>query len=134
MAQRWVEAHRFLRTLLTLFALASLLLVATALYSFAGNFVVEQQRQMVVRTALGASPLTMIRHVLSQGAVAIGVGLLAGLGGGGLSSRLVEARLFGVERHDPATFLIVAVAVCLIALFAMAPPAMRATTPNRATT
>jgi ABC-type antimicrobial peptide transport system permease subunit len=57
--------------------------------------------------------------MVRQGLLPVAVGLAIGLIGAQFASRVIEAQLFGVARHDPATyagitalFLLVAAAAC----------------------
>ena len=56
----------------------------------------------------------------------IGLGLLAGLAGALLLTRLLSSLLFGVMAHDPLTFGAIALLFCLVAALACLLPARRA--------
>lgn len=65
--------------------------------------------------------------VLRQGLWLAAVGIVAGLIGAYLLTRLMDSLLYDVRPNDPLTFAAVAAAVLLIALAASLLPARRAT-------
>jgi len=79
-----------------------------------------------VRMALGARATDVGRLILAQGLSVAGLGLVLGMAGAMLLSRLMSSVLFGVEPIDAPTYLGVACALALIALLAIWLPARRA--------
>jgi ABC-type antimicrobial peptide transport system permease subunit len=65
----------------------------------------------------------VLRHGLSLATVGIIVGLL----GAFVLTRLMASQLHAVQPNDPVTFATVAVLLLLIAVAACVPPALRAT-------
>jgi ABC-type antimicrobial peptide transport system permease subunit len=57
----------------------------------------------------------------------VAIGLVAGVAGAFLSTRLIESLLFGVAETDPLTFAAVSTLFVVVALVACLVPAMRAT-------
>ena len=55
------------------------------------------------------------------------LGLVIGLAGAYLATKLIESLLFGVKAKDPITFAAVAVLLAIVALLACYIPALRAT-------
>ena len=91
------------------------------------SFAVAQRRQELgVRIALGAQPANVIRTILVQSARWIALGLLLGLGGGALLSRLLAGVLYEVEPLDPWTFLAMPLFLLAVALWAGYVPARKA--------
>lgn len=122
--------RRFNTLLVGLFAVTALLLAAIGAYGVMSYAVATRTREIGVRAALGASPRAIVRLLLrqgvTQGAIAILVGCIVGLGAG----RLLQAMLYGVTPADPRTILLVAALLGGVALLATWIPARRATRVN----
>jgi len=65
--------------------------------------------------------------IVGQGALLVGTGIVIGLGGAGLGTRLLASFLFGVSALDPLTFVGVTVLLTATAFLACYLPAWRAT-------
>jgi putative ABC transport system permease protein len=76
--------------------------------------------------ALGALPGHVLRTVLGECLVLVGVGILTGIAAAFGASRLVASMLFGVTPADPLTYCVVAVILVVVALLAAFGPARRA--------
>ena len=77
--------------------------------------------------ALGASRGDMLRLILQQGSLLAMAGVVIGLAGAFGVTRLMSRLLYEVKPTDAATFVIVAVALTLVAVAACYVPARRAT-------
>jgi putative ABC transport system permease protein len=77
--------------------------------------------------ALGASQTPALRDVLGFGLRLTGIGLLLGLLGAFLATRVLASLLYGVASTDALTFTAVSVLLTVVALFASYLPARRAT-------
>jgi putative ABC transport system permease protein len=112
--------------LLGFFSVVALALAATGLYGAVAYGVAQRTREIGVRMALGATRSAVLRLVLGQGMRAVVIGLVAGIGGALLLSRLLNTFLFGVRGNDlPSYFaasLLLAATACVAALI----PARRA--------
>jgi ABC-type antimicrobial peptide transport system permease subunit len=64
--------------------------------------------------------------VLMEGGVLLGIGLVLGVAGALLASRMIRGLLFGVAPNDPVTLVGVAVMMVLIGIAACWLPALRA--------
>ncbi|MEX2179268.1 MAG: ABC transporter permease [Gemmatimonadaceae bacterium] len=113
--------------LFTAFGGMALLLAAAGIYGVLAGAVAERTREFGVRTALGATPRSIVSLVLRQGVVLAGTGLLLGAGGAFALSGYLRSLLFGVEANDPVAMLVGASAILLVALAACFVPAHRAT-------
>jgi putative ABC transport system permease protein len=114
-----VATRRFVLILASAFAALGVLLAVTGVY----GVVSYGSRQ---RVALGATSSNVLRLVLKQGLVPVGVGLALGIGGAFALSGLIRNQLFGVQPSDPMTFVTVAAGLGLVALVACYVPARRA--------
>ena len=122
------QRPRFNTVLLSLFAGMGVLLAAIGIYGVVGFLVVQQTREIGVRMALGATPQSILKLVLSNVARWTITGAVLGLLGAWFSARLLESLLFEVREHDPfllGTALCVLLAVALVAAWIPARRAMR---------
>jgi len=120
------ERPRFNALLLCLFAGIALLLAAVGIYGVVGFLVVERTREIGVRLALGATPKSILKMVLSSVARCTIGGAMLGLLGAWFCTRLLESLLFEVRAHDPVVFGLAIFALVAVALFAAWIPARRA--------
>lgn len=101
-------------------------LALIGIYGLVSYSVASRTREIGVRMAIGASKGTILKMVLLQGLTLSGVGLIAG----GLISLagapLLAAGLTGLGRPSPVTFVVVPLAVLLVAMAACYVPARRA--------
>jgi putative ABC transport system permease protein len=109
--------------ILTCFAVTGLLLAAVGIYGVTAFTVARKRREIGVRIALGARSEDVVRTVLRQSAGWLGLGLLLGLGGGVLLSRLLASILYGVSPLDPWTFATMPLFLLAVALWAVYVPA-----------
>jgi putative ABC transport system permease protein len=95
------------------FAATAVLLAAIGLYGLVSHSVSQRTREVGVRVALGAKPADVVRLVLSHAVTLVGAGVVGGVVAALLATRLLGSLLFGVEPHDPLTFVsAVGVLVC----------------------
>jgi predicted permease len=108
------------------FAVFALAIAGVGLFGVLSYTVAQRSRELAVRMALGARPVDMMRLVARQGlAVTLG-GLGAGILGATWLTGSLSAQLYGVTRGDPITYIIVPVAVTVVAVAASIGPAWRA--------
>ena len=79
-----------------------------------------------IRMSLGADASRVLRMVLGEGGVLLGIGLAVGLTGALVTTGLLRGLLFGVAPHDPITLGGVAFLLAAIGVLACLLPAMRA--------
>ena len=125
-AARSVEQRRFTMMLLACFAVLALVLAAAGIYGVMAHLVSLRTPEIGVRLTLGASPGGLMRQVLREGALQAALGLLIGLTGSLALMRGLRTILFGIEPTDPLTLISVGGALMLVALLAVAVPAVRA--------
>lgn len=121
-----VATARFNTLLLTLLGAIGLLLSAIGIYGVVAYFVTQRTSEIGVRMALGATPGDVIRLVLRQAALPVTAGVLLGLAGSVVATRVLAASLVGVERMDPLTLASVVIVLASAALLASVVPARRA--------
>jgi ABC-type antimicrobial peptide transport system permease subunit len=122
-----VVRPRFLAQLLTIFGALALVLAAIGTYGILSYAVTERRHEIGIRMALGADRGAVLGMVLGQGMRVTALGLVVGIIGSLLLTRLVSTLLFEVKPTDPVTFLAVAVFITIIAALACLVPARRAT-------
>lgn len=118
------RAARF--SLVSVFAMGSALLGIVGLSGALIRSVVERQRELAIRAAVGASPRRLLVQVIREGFLLAGLGVTIGLGISAMLARAVSAIIFGVAPRDPLTYGMTAAAVLLVALAACYLPARRA--------
>ena len=91
-----------------------------------GRGVAARRGEIGIRMALGAHRLGVLTHVMKEGLLLAGVGVVVGLGGAFALSRLIVSLLFGVRPTDIPTAAGVAGAVIVVAAIACLMPAWRA--------
>ena len=118
--------RRFLTQLLSFFGTSALFLSALGLYGVLAYSMAQRTREIGVRVAIGAQRYDILRLVMNQGLQLTVLGLVLGFAGAWGATRWLQSILFGVQRGDPRTLGVVAVAILLVALFATWIPARRA--------
>jgi len=68
------------------------------------HMVSERTREIAIRVSLGATPLAVMRMVITQGLKMPVAGVVIGIVVSLAVTRLLSGLLFGVEATDPATF------------------------------
>jgi putative ABC transport system permease protein len=122
-----VAAPRFNTTLLAIFAAVALLLTIIGLYGVMSYSVAQRTNEIGIRMALGAQSQDVLGLIVKDGAKMVAIGLALGIGGALALTRLLSTLLFGVTTKDPATFVVIAVLLSIVAMVACYVPAWRAT-------
>jgi putative ABC transport system permease protein len=122
-----VAAPRFNTTLLAIFASVALVLTVIGLYGVMSYSVAQRTNEIGIRMALGAQTRDVLRLIVKDGVKIVVIGLLLGMGGALLLTKLLETLLFGVTTRDPLTFLFIAALLSVVAMLACCIPALRAT-------
>ena len=117
---------RFSMFLLTVFAGVALVLAAVGIYGVMSYAVTQRRHEIGIRMALGAQAADVLRSVMGQGMVITALGVLGGLAGAAVLTRVMAGLLFGVTARDPVTFLAVSVFLAVVAMLACYLPARRA--------
>jgi len=118
--------QRFSSTMLGAFASFALLLAAVGLYGVMSYLVTQSTHDIGVLVALGARRENIIALVVRQGMQLTLIGIVAGLIGAAVLTRVMASLLFGVSSTDIATFMAVPALLALVALAATVIPGWRA--------
>src|SRR6266545_4343965 len=126
-APRAIPPPRLTAALITCFAVLAFLITAIGTGGVVGSSVNERWREIGIRAALGARRKDVVGLVLRQGMALVLAGLLFGVLGSMLLTKLMSSLLFGVEPTDVVTFVLVALVLVLVVGLACFVPARRAT-------
>ncbi len=118
--------ERLLAMLAAFFAAVALLLAGIGLYGVLHYSVLQRQREIGIRIALGARIANIARLITSEifamviagGAVGVALGLVA--------AKYVRSLLYGVKGNDPAMLFIPAIVLLAAAVLSALPAVMRA--------
>jgi predicted permease len=123
---RGLAPRRFAATLLGSFAAVALLLAAVGIYGVTSLAVSQRRRELAVRLALGAAPVSIARLVLRWIALLVAAGIAAGIAATLAAAKLIAGVLYGVRPMDAATLAAAGSLLAAIALGASLLPALRA--------
>jgi predicted permease len=108
-------------------SILGLILAVVGVYSVVSYAAVQRTHEIGIRMALGAKPPDILKMVLGQSLLVIGLGIGIGLGAAFAGTKVLAGLLVGVSSNDPATFICVVAVLTLVALLACWLPARRAT-------
>ncbi|HLZ39582.1 MAG TPA: ABC transporter permease [Candidatus Sulfotelmatobacter sp.] len=117
---------RFYMQLLSVFAALAVFLAGIGIYGVISYFVSQHTHDIGIRMAVGAQPRDILSWVAGLGTKIILIGIALGIGLSIGVTRLISSLLFGVKPTDPLTYLMVAIALSVIACAACYIPARRA--------
>jgi len=118
--------RRFFSTLMVVFSAVALVLAMVGLYGLIAYSVAQRRIEIGVRMSLGADRMRVLRMILKQGLVLVGVGLVFGVVGALVLSKVLGSLLYGVGPHDPLVLGAVAAVLLMTGVLACAVPALRA--------
>jgi ABC-type antimicrobial peptide transport system permease subunit len=121
-----VATPRFRTALVAVFAAVALLLAMAGVYGVMTYITAERTSELGVRLALGATPGSVVRLILSKAAVLAAIGLTVGVAASAALGRFLAAMLFDLKPTDLATHVLVLAAVGLTTVAAAFGPAWRA--------
>jgi predicted permease len=121
-----VSDQRLAAFLLGIFAALALVLAAVGIYGVISYSVAQRTHEIGIRMALGANKKDVLKlalgHSIMLALIGIGIGTVAALA----LTRLMTSLLYGVRPADPATYVLVSLALLGVALAASYIPARRA--------
>jgi predicted permease len=121
-----IQQRRFVMMLLGLFAALAVGLALIGIHGVLSYVVRQRQHEIGIRMALGATPKTVTRLVLSYGARLTVIGIVLGLAGAFALTRFLATLLYGVTSTDAVTLSGAVVFLALAALVATYLPIRRA--------
>ena len=121
-----LHEERLYGLLLTLFGLFALALSAIGLNGVTAYATSRRTSEFGLRMALGAQRGQVLRLILGQVLSAVILGMAVGVGGMWAASRWIASMLFGVQRMDPVSIVLVLLLLATVACGAAFIPAWRA--------
>jgi putative ABC transport system permease protein len=125
-----LASRRFSAELVGVFAVVALLLAAVGIYGLLAYMVGQRSQEIGVRIALGATPWTIAKMIVSRGVGLTGAGVGIGLVLSAMIAPLLATLLYGVRPLDPEVFLAVPLTLMVVAFLASYIPARRAARVN----
>jgi putative ABC transport system permease protein len=123
---RTLAVRRLLAVVLSVFSLVALVLANFGIYGVIAHSVRQRTPEIGIRMALGATKRDVLRAVLRQGLRLTVVGVIVGLAGALVLTRVISKFLYGVTATDPVTFACTSLLLAGVALLASYIPARRA--------
>ena len=93
--------HRFNMMLLIWFGICAAILAAMGVYSLIAETMTEREREIAIRSALGATRVRLVRDMVSRTLVFVAFGELLGAAVVGAGARAGAELLYGVSARDP---------------------------------
>jgi predicted permease len=121
-----IAPRRLNAVLVSSFGLLALLIAAVGIAGVLAFSVSARTNEIGVRMSLGADGGRVLRMILGEGGVLVGLGLVIGIGIAFVAAGAIRGLLFGVAPRDPATFAAVGLTMALIGVVACWIPALRA--------
>ncbi len=118
--------ERLLATLSGFFGALALALAMIGLYGMMSYNVARRRNEIGIRMALGAQQSRVLRMVLREVAMLIGIGLAIGLSAAMGATRFIASFLYGTKANDPWTLALAAGVLSLVAALAAFLPARSA--------
>jgi len=118
--------RRFYTLMLATLALVSLVLAGVGVYSVMAFSVTQRTREIGIRMALGAERGSVIRLVVRQALLVVGIGVAVGLAAALGLLRLISNLLYGVAANDLGILIGGSFLLTALALLASYLPAHRA--------
>lgn len=121
-----LASQRMMATLVGIFGVVALTLAAVGLYGVMAHLAGQRRTEIGIRLALGASPTSILRLIVSEGLRLVAIGAALGILAAIVSARWISSQLFGIEPMDPVTFVVGGLLLAVVAIMACLIPARRA--------
>jgi ABC-type antimicrobial peptide transport system permease subunit len=125
-----LSRERLLATLSGFFGILAMALAMIGLYGVMSYNVARRRNEIGIRMALGAEQPRVLRLVLGEVVLLIGVGIVVGLSMAMAMTRFVTRFLYGVAPNDPLTLFLSVSVLAGVAFVAGYLPARRASRQN----
>jgi ABC-type antimicrobial peptide transport system permease subunit len=122
---REVEAPRMIIDLVSAMGLVGLALAIAGLYGLIAYNVNRRTREIGIRMAIGAGRWEVLRMVMKQGMVLVGIGTVLGIAMGLAAEQLLN-KMFATSRVDLVAYAVVVPLLLLVTMLAAYVPARRA--------
>jgi putative ABC transport system permease protein len=109
------------------FGVLALLIAGVGLYGVMAYAVEQRRRELGLQLALGASPGTLLRSIVTEGGKLAVIGAVVGAALAWLASGSLEGLLYETRANDPAILGAVAATLVAVGCLATLGPALRAT-------
>lgn len=114
-------------TVCGVFGVLALLITAIGLYGVISYTIAQRTNEIGIRMALGAERSGVVRLIMSEAVILVGMGLVVGLGltfAGGVA---LEYNFYGVTQRDPLSLALTLVILAAVGFLASFVSARRAT-------
>jgi len=118
--------ERLMATLSGFFGALAALLGAIGLYGVLSYTVARRTQEIGIRQALGANRGDIVKMIMREAAILLLAGLAVGTALALAAAKAASAMLYGLQPHDPTTFLMAATLLAVVAAVASYLPAYRA--------
>jgi putative ABC transport system permease protein len=122
-----LSQRRFSSFLLSIFGGLGILLASIGIYGALTFNVVQRTREIGIRMALGADRNGVLRMIMSDGLLLVGIGVAIGIVAGIVLTHVLHSLLFGIQPSDPGMYAMASFAIFFVATAACYVPAHRAT-------
>jgi predicted lysophospholipase L1 biosynthesis ABC-type transport system permease subunit len=103
----------------------AVILAALGVYGLVAQSVVQRRREMGIRMALGATPVSIIQLCTGPAIFVACAGVVCGLAGAAFAATLLKDVIWHVSPFDPTTYAFVALVLIALAFVASLLPTMR---------
>jgi len=121
-----LQHERIFASLTGGFGVLALVLASIGIYGIMAYSVSRRINEIGIRMALGAQPGRVLRMVLGEASWLVVIGVIGGVAAALALTRIIASLLYGLKAWDPATFLLSAGLLILVAIAASWIPARRA--------
>jgi putative ABC transport system permease protein len=118
--------ERLMASLSGFFGGLAALIATIGLYGVMSYSVARRRNEIGIRMALGANRRDVVRMVMREAATLLAAGLIVGTLAALAAARSARTLLFGLQPHDPASIVMAAVSLAIVAALASYLPALRA--------
>ena len=118
--------ERLMALLSGFFGFLAALLATIGLYGVISFMVARRTQEIGIRMALGADRRQIVTMIMREAAILLSFGLVTGALLSLVVAKTARTMLFGLDPHDPVTFLLAGVLLAVVAAMASYLPARRA--------